>query len=181
MLRIRAQRVLEENVRALMRVRGYTIGSLARSIINPKTGRPFTTVWLSNILKGERGLPISLLDKIADRLGVETYQLLQPGAATTVERRRGKDRRTGAERRTSPGLRALLTLDREHAKHPKRATDPFQITGTELHILDALRAADPSMIAGILQVLHVESTNRITNPSPKKSLKKAANDSDGNE
>lgn len=89
--------VLRENLVALMRSRGMTQDELATAVGRKKS-------WLNKFLKGSRQIQLVDIDRMADYLGVSTYQLFQPGLSRMAERRVG-ERRTGADRRVALSLR----------------------------------------------------------------------------
>jgi hypothetical protein len=93
--------LLKRNLEALLRARGQTQHDLAQWCRR-------TDAWLSKILdiNGTRGVPLKHLDRIADFFGIATYQLLQPGITSLLERRKG-DRRKGGERRLSHAREVL--------------------------------------------------------------------------
>jgi len=83
---------MRENIEGLLRERGRTQYSLAMWLSHDKS-------WINKFLRGQRQMQLKDLDRVADFFGLETYQLFRPGASTDTERRRGRDRRTGHERR----------------------------------------------------------------------------------
>jgi hypothetical protein len=93
--RVKSQFVLKQNIRTLLRARGLNQSSLAFFCRK-------TESWISQILtKPNRGFRMGELDCIADFFGLEVYQLFQPGISPLTERRSGRDRRSGVERRVS--------------------------------------------------------------------------------
>lgn len=88
-----ANRQMKQNVAALLKGRGLTQKDLADWCHKTQT-------WASKILdlNSPRVFPLKYWDKIADFLGVSTYQLLQPGISSVTERRKTQ-RRSGKERR----------------------------------------------------------------------------------
>ena len=125
--------LLRHNIDTLLRARGQTRHDLAFAC-----GR--TDAWLSKILSEKRtaqanGLPVKYLDKIADFFGIATYQLFQPGISPLTERRSGRDRRTGLDRRVSNAQRSL---------RPAHTPDMETVTPWERSMLKRLRAiTDP--------------------------------------
>lgn len=100
---MRADRILSENVLALLRARGQNQRDLAQWCGHSET-------WLSSILRGERNFVVRDYDKIADFFGIAVYQLFQPGISPLTERRKGRDRRSGRDRRISHAQREMMTL-----------------------------------------------------------------------
>ncbi len=123
---LKASRLLESNIDALLKARRQSRHDLARYCRR-------SDGWLSKILSDDaetkRGLPLKYLDRIADFFGIATYQLFQPGISPLTERRTGVSRRSGRDRRISnavlsqrPGdvdlmdvIRALSRSGRERA------------------------------------------------------------------
>lgn len=123
---MQATRLLKHNIETLLKARGQTQHDLAQWCRR-------TDAWLSKILSDSpennqsRSVPLKYYDRIADFFGIATYQLFQPGISPLTERRGGRERRTGLDRRIShaqeglrpprqpefetvtPGERALLT------------------------------------------------------------------------
>jgi transcriptional regulator with XRE-family HTH domain len=100
---IRANRLLADNIAALLRLRGYKQRDLAQWCRK-------SDVWVSLILSNKREVQFRDLDRIADFFGVATYQLLQPGVAQATERRHG-ERRAGFDRRVSHQTRLARDLE----------------------------------------------------------------------
>lgn len=137
---LRANLLMKQNVRALLRVRGATQKDLADWCRKGES-------WLSKILdekpENKREFPMKYFDRIADFLGVQTYQLFQPGISGLSERRKGSDRRIGAERRirssrlptsTREALMALLSqlADEDVADFARMAGDRLRGLHTPL-------------------------------------------------
>src|SRR5438034_6033457 len=106
---MKASRLLKQNVDALLRRDHLTRKDLAQWCHRSES-------WISKIYREERReFPMDKLDRIAEILGVDTYQLFQPGIAGIAERRSGLDRRRDHERRRTPSQRLLnelaLTID----------------------------------------------------------------------
>jgi hypothetical protein len=114
---MKAQYLLRENIKALLNDRHEDQTTLARWLSHEKS-------WLNKILNGHRDMQIEDFDKVADFFGIATYQLFQPGIASITERRKGKDRRGGRERRIShvQHQRASLT-DHINQLRQHRQTD----------------------------------------------------------
>lgn len=103
----RAHLVLKQNIDALLHARGQKRRELAMWCRR-------TESWLSQIFIDEdRNVPLKYLDRIADFFGLATYQLFQPGISPLTERRTGRDRRAGTDRRKS----ALNHQVRESVSH----------------------------------------------------------------
>lgn len=112
--------ILRENLRALLDKRGETQTALAKACGHEKA-------WISKFLADRNyidGREVSLvdLDKIAEFLGVSTFQLFQPGVSRTTERRTGTDRRTFVERRIGSAGRQAEALRLEINKVPALAS-----------------------------------------------------------
>lgn len=92
---MQANRLMKQNVDALLRARGQTRKDLAVWCRK-------TESWISKIMKEERReFPMKYFDRIADFFGLATYQLLQPGLSPMTERRTKVPRRTLKDRRVS--------------------------------------------------------------------------------
>ena len=98
----------------------------------------------------ERGVPLKHLDRIADFFGIATYQLLQPGISPLTERRSGRERRTGHDRRVSmAGQKRVHTPDLETVTAYERTlltTIRRLDSGDRKHLeflLDRLQSAAP--------------------------------------
>lgn len=100
---MRAERILAENISAILRARGLSQKDLAQWCEHTET-------WLSSILRGERHFRVIDYDRIADFFGIAVYQLFQPGISQVTERRKGRDRRSGRDRRIGHAQRELLTV-----------------------------------------------------------------------
>ena len=66
--------------------------------------------WINKFLNGTREIQFRDLDRIAQFFHLATYQLFLPGIARETERRSGKDRRSGVERRVSEDLQSMIQL-----------------------------------------------------------------------
>lgn len=110
-----ANLLMKQNVSTLLRQRKLSQKDLAMYCHRKES-------WISKILTvPSREFPMKYWDKIADFLGVSTYQLLQPGMSNLTERRAGVDRRSVKDRRIAPGQRAMLAATVEvDAHHPRR-------------------------------------------------------------
>jgi hypothetical protein len=95
---VRADRLLRQNIDALLRARHQTRHDLAMWCRR-------SDAWLSKILSEtetnnqKRSVPLKYLDRIADFFGLSVYQLFQPGIGPLTERRKHGDRRGGRDRR----------------------------------------------------------------------------------
>lgn len=97
---MKADRMLAENISALLRERGQRQRDLAQWCHH-------SDVWISAILAGKRAAHMKDLDRIADFFGIATYQLFQPGISRFTERRSGKERRAGRDRRVGHTFRVM--------------------------------------------------------------------------
>lgn len=103
---MRADRILRQNIDAILAARGQTRAQLAAAC-------GLSRSWSSKVWKdapdpqGKRGIPLKYLDAFADFFGISVYQLFQPGIAHLTERRSGTDRRSVADRRISATPRGL--------------------------------------------------------------------------
>lgn len=102
-LQMTANRMLAENISALLRARHQTQKDLC-------TWCHHSEVWLSKFLRGEREIQTKDFDRIADFFGIATYQLFQPGISSVTERRVGSDRRAARDRRIGHSQRLLGEL-----------------------------------------------------------------------
>lgn len=123
---LRAVNVLRENVRALMAQRQLNQKAVAFALSRHPT-------WINKFLLGHRMISVTDLDKLADLLGVATYQLFQPGVSKMTERRRG-DRRLGPERRVSHETR--LARDLEERMRPLPKESPHVTAAALRRVLD---------------------------------------------
>lgn len=109
---LKALYLLKTNIRALMALRHVDQPGLAKWVGHSKA-------WINKFLNDPVAeIQIKDLDKIADALSVETFQLFQPGTTRLTERRSAIDRRSGQERRIGQAGRQLATLQAEHTKLP---------------------------------------------------------------
>lgn len=91
----KAHYLLKQNVDTLLKARRQKRKELAKYCRRSES-------WLSQILRRpDRNLPLKYLDRMADFFGLAAYQLFQPGISPLTERRSGRDRRSGIERRIS--------------------------------------------------------------------------------
>ena len=92
---VKATYLLKHNIDMLLKARGQTRHDLAFWCRR-------TDPWLSKLFSDEsRNIPLKYLDRIADFFGLATYQLFQPGISPLTERRTGRERRAGTDRRIS--------------------------------------------------------------------------------
>jgi hypothetical protein len=92
---LNARYILKKNIKALLQARGQDQKTLAFWCRKKES-------WISQFLtKPERGLRMAELDRVAEFFGLEVYQLFLPGISTLTERRSGRDRRSGVDRRVS--------------------------------------------------------------------------------
>jgi len=110
---LKALYILKENVRVLMDMRRVDQPGMAKWVGHSKA-------WINKFLNDPIAeIQIKDLDKMAEILGVSTYQLFQPGISRMAERRHAGDRRSGQERRMGQVGRDLARLQPEHAKLPR--------------------------------------------------------------
>lgn len=133
MTQLKATRLLSLNISALLRARGNKQKDLSEWCHHSE-------VWLSKFLKGDREMQLKDLDRVADFFGLATYQLFQPGIASSTERRSGSDRRTARERRIGQSKRLLGeladTIDAARAPETQRGrTDDDATEATPLRSL----------------------------------------------
>lgn len=118
---MKAPYLLTENVLALIKQRGLKQHDVADYCHH-------SDVWLSYVLSGKRGVRLVDLDRMADILGVVTYQLFQPGVSRTTERRIAErrartDRRVSHAGRIAQDIRARLA-EPEGEPHGRRVPAP---------------------------------------------------------
>lgn len=94
---LRADVLLVRNIRSLLASRNIDASSLASWCGH----RP---AWISKVLSSERGVQLKDLGKIADFFGLTVAELFQYGVDPLLERRRG-ERRTGRDRRSGEDRR----------------------------------------------------------------------------
>lgn len=125
--RIPAVRLLKENVEALRLQK-----QLHRKDLSWALGHESEST-ISKIYKHpERTFSIHDLDKLAEALGVETFQLFIPGVSASTEKRSGKDRRSGQERRVGFEGRQLATLRDAVNKLPRAGGDSDGVSAARL-------------------------------------------------
>jgi hypothetical protein len=104
---MKANLLLKTNIDALLRARGQTRKDLAMWCRR-------TESWISKAFRDpNRSIPLRYFDRIADFFGLATYQLFQPGITPYTERRSGKERRSGIDRRLShiDRIRSMIRED----------------------------------------------------------------------
>lgn len=101
---MRADLLLVQNIKALLAARRQDQLELAMWVGH-------SGPWLTKVLAEDRGVRLKDLDRIADFFGIATYQLLAPGLGALTERRRG-ERRSGRERRAGLDRRRHSSKDR---------------------------------------------------------------------
>jgi len=126
---MRAERILRQNIDAILRARGQTRAELAAHC-------GLTRSWASRVFSDrdrhdKRGIPLKYLDAFADFFGIAVYQLFQPGISALTERRAGAERRTLADRRLTAALRGAPT---EIRRVPVTPDDELVLA--DLHALD---------------------------------------------
>jgi len=137
---MRASALLKANIEALLKLQHKSKADLEKWC-RKKGG------WLSHALnEPARGLPVKHLDRIADFFGKDTYELFRYGPVS--ERRSGKDRRAGGERRKSPDERLMMEVagrvaDARPHNQPKTAIETLILRGVRenTHNPDAIAAA----------------------------------------
>lgn len=97
--------LMKDNIRELLKARRKTPAELASWCHNSFS-------WIDKIFREERReVPTKYYVKVAKFLGVEVYQLFQPGIAEGSERRSGQDRRKQLDRRVSRAVLSEKALD----------------------------------------------------------------------
>jgi len=97
--------LMKANVKGLLSLREKTPEDLAKFCHNTKS-------WIVKIFAEERReFPTKYYQRIAKFLGVEVYQLFQPGVLGIAERRSGTDRRKVLDRRVSQAVISEKALD----------------------------------------------------------------------
>lgn len=131
-MHLKAHVLLKENIDALLKTRGMTRKDLAQWCRNSES-------WISKIFrKVDKQMPAQYLDRIADALGLEVYQLYQPGISKRAERRTNIDRRSGQERRIGHTGRQLAMLRAEVDKVPSLASHDHAAVSPSARRLHAL-------------------------------------------
>lgn len=97
--------LMKANVKALLKLRDKTPDQLARHCHN-------STSWIDKIFREDRReFPTKYYLPISKFLGVQVYQLFQPGIADNAERRSGNERRKVIDRRVSRAVISEKALD----------------------------------------------------------------------
>ena len=163
---MKAPQLLAENISGLLRLRCMNQHDLAQWCRK-------SDVWLSYFLSGKREIQLADLDRIADGLGVATYQLFQPGIVGSAERRRG-ERRSGQERRISHATRVMMATSAEiDAHHPRRKGPHVVVASPLMAALDHAAAEHAKRIDAIIsrftEPRHEASTARgkVATPRPR--------------
>jgi hypothetical protein len=129
--------LLRRNIEALLEGRKESQTTLAFALSHDKS-------WLNKFLRGSREIQFSDLDKIAQFIGVATYQLFQPGISALTERRSQLARRSGRDRRVGHSVRAVLEtreeVERGHG-HGAVSRSVAEIETTVRHVKQVLRDA----------------------------------------
>lgn len=105
---LKADRLLVENLRVLLRQRGADAKDLAQWCGHKPA-------WLSKIMKGERGMRVDELGMVADFFGLTVCGLFDYGIGPHAERRK-RERRAAVDRRQ--------VEDRRQGGHEKGAIHP---------------------------------------------------------
>lgn len=140
---MKAPALLKHNIDALLNKRGQSRRDLAMWV-RQSTDKDLVDAWISGIFtRPEREFQMKYLDRIADFFGVAVYQLFQPGISPLTERRSGRERRTGLDRRVSnrqaqlrpayqPAMETVTPGERAHLERWRR------LDGTARRQLDAM-------------------------------------------
>lgn len=99
---MKAERILAENVAALLKKHGATQRDLAQWCRH-------SDVWVSQFLRGERSWQLEDLDRVADFLHLDTHELFRPGVVAQTDRRIAQ-RRVNPERRVGYAVRMAHEL-----------------------------------------------------------------------
>lgn len=145
-----ANRLMKQNLDALLRARGQTRKDLA---VWCRRGES----WISKIMKEERReFPMKYWDRIADFFGLATYQLLQPGLSPMTERR-SATRRTIKDRRIS-----AVRLTAEPAHTLTVSLEPEEVAAVQLRRL--LEPADRRKVDEMMAALDPRTRRRRGKP-----------------
>jgi len=146
-----ANRLMKQNIDALLRSRGQTRKDLAVWCRK-------TESWISKIMKEERReFPMHSMDRIADFFGLAAYQLLQPGLVPMTERRSGQPRRTIKDRRIS-----AVRLTNEPRPTLTVSLEPEEVAAVQLRRL--LDARDRQKVDELLALLDPRKKRRRERP-----------------
>jgi transcriptional regulator with XRE-family HTH domain len=133
---LKALYVLRNNIAGLLTIQRRSQSALARAVMGDSERGRKDKSWINKFLNGTREIQLKDLDAIAQFFGVQPYQLFQPGTIALTERRSGRDRRRGQERRMNlvGRVRGIPDVERlaasalgqlEHElTHPPRARKP---------------------------------------------------------
>jgi transcriptional regulator with XRE-family HTH domain len=118
---LRALYIIRTNISGLLYQRKQSQTDLASWLNKDKS-------WINKFLNGSREVQLKDLDRIADFFGLATYQLFQPGIVSESERRAGRERRGGHDRRVSQKQRDLISvaseINRLRPPRPQTAVRP---------------------------------------------------------
>src|SRR5262245_57747004 len=90
-----ANQLLKHNIDALLKARRRKRKDLARWC-------GCSEAWISKIFRYvDREIPLKYLDRIADFFELTPYQLFHPGLSPVTDRRSGRGRRSGKDRRVA--------------------------------------------------------------------------------
>lgn len=152
MVEVKANLLMKRNIDALLKARGQTRKDLAQWCRRGES-------WISKIMKeDQREFPMKYFDRIADFFGLSTYQLLVPGLAGALERRKSSDRRAARDRRLghAPTLNAM----------------PTDLSNAEIGVIAKMRAvlvrdrAEFERLIDEVYRLHVRADARSREPTP---------------
>jgi len=149
----RLNQLVKENIDACLQRRRQTRKDLAFACGN-------TESWISKIFRNPtKELPVRYWDRIADFLGLDTYQLLLPGISHLTERRSGSERRAGQDRRIGQAARHMRMVGLEiDTHHPRRSLSVH--TSPYAEALDRLNAEHARKISLLLS--QIESGRQVT-------------------
>ena len=128
---MKSQRILRQNIAAILRARGMTPADLAKVC-------GLSRSWATKVFKerrdprDQRQITMQHLEKFVEVLGLSAYQLFQPGISHLTERRKGKDRRSGQDRR----------IDARRSDLPSTPIRQLSVTPEDEAILAELHALD---------------------------------------
>ena len=149
---MQANRLMKQNVDALLRARGQTRKDLAVWCRK-------TESWISKIMKEERReFPMKYFDRIADFFGLATYQLLQPGLSPLTERRSKVSRRVVRDRRVSN-----LKVSADASPQLVVSLEPEEVASIQLRRL--LAAPDRQKVDQLMAELDPRKQRRRGKPS----------------
>lgn len=153
---MKADALLKHNIDALLRARGQSRHELA-VWVRQSSDRKKVDPWISGIFtRPNREFQFKYLDRIADFFGLAVYQLFQPGISPLLERRAGRERRTGQDRRIN-GRRADL---------PSTPIRQLAVTPEDEALLAELHALDYENYQRVKGWIGVARYGRTTAPPP---------------